>query len=66
MLTMRAPDGSVSPAIRIDAGGNYADGSGHARMEIPRGFACEIIGADGTVTVHSADTIRGIELRPIA
>jgi hypothetical protein len=66
MLTLRTTDGTVSPAIEIRAGGSYRDGSGRASIEIPRGFACEIIGPDGTVTVHAADAIRGIEIRPIA
>jgi hypothetical protein len=65
-LTLRTADGTVSPAIEIRAGGNYADGTGRASIEILRGFACEIIGADGSCTVYSADAIRGIEIRPIA
>lgn len=63
-LTLRTAAGGVSDDIRITAGGAFQDGSGRARIDIPRSFAVEIESADGTVTVYPAGSIRAVEMRP--
>lgn len=66
MLTLRTAAGDVSDAIRLQAGGRFADGAGRARLDIPRSFAVEVTAADGTVTVYAAGDVRAVDIRPIA
>lgn len=65
-LTLRQSDGGVSPVLTLRAGGNYSDGTGRASLDIPRGFAVTMTGADGVETVYSADDIRALTIRPVA
>lgn len=65
-LTLRDTYGSVSDAIRLQAGGHFADGTGRAHIDIPRTLAVEITDAVGTVTVYPAGGIRALDVRPVA
>lgn len=63
-LTLRTADGGVSDDIRLLAGGRFADGTGRARVDIPRGMQVTITEADGTQTVYAAGAIRAVDIRP--
>jgi len=66
LLTLRTASGGVSDTIRLDAGGHFADGTGRARLDIPRSFAVTVTGADGVETVYAAGAIRSVDIRPVS